>query len=165
MAMSLDLLLTAPRTSGESDAHPISPPSGVPTRLQDMGKALNDGILLSEVLGVDALEARLCIDRVWQLFDLVPSPCFTDDDLPVLLAWLEPVVQGLAEGLDEYGRAAGPVGDALLHSDAVEADAAGTLRVRGRYAPLRNLRADLKDFSCMVDWAIQSALWIQMEER
>jgi hypothetical protein len=163
MAMYLDLALTVPR--GEPDAHPISPPPGVPTRLQNMGKALNDGILIAEILGVDALEARLCIDGVWELFDLVPAPCFTDDDLPILLAWLNPVVQGLAEGLDEDGRAAGPVGNAFLHSAVVAADADGTLRIRSRYKPLRTLREELKDLLCMVDWAIQSALWIQMEQR
>jgi len=164
MPTYLDLSLYRPRNPGETASDTALLPEGPPT-LANMGPPLNDGLLTAEALGIDAAEARRNIDRVWGLFQVVASPCFTDDDLPILREWLAGVTAGLREGLDEKGRPHGGLGVRLSGSPHFEADADGRLMVRSSRRRLMDVRDELEALLRMVDFAAAHDLWVAMSER
>jgi hypothetical protein len=69
----LDPSLFAPNDGMGRQPRDVSPSPAAPQQLRDMGGVLNDGLLVAEALGIDATEARIVIDQVWELLTVVGS--------------------------------------------------------------------------------------------
>jgi hypothetical protein len=165
MPSFLDLSLHAPLDTAEHALNPVTPPPSVPSTLQDMGRALNDGIVVAEALEIDSAEALLCINSVWGLLSHIEVPCFTDEVLPSLRDWLGQVTTALRAGLDDEGLPQGAFGARLTRHSAIAADARGRLFVRGHARVLVELRDDLEALLRMIDFALEHHLWIALHQR
>lgn len=145
-------------------------PEGIPARVENVGKVMNDAILLGEIFGIDVSEALIRSNEVFGMFDTYPSTSrgghfFNDEDLPILRDAYSAVAQKLREALDEQGAPRSGLGDALVRSTHIGARDGGTLAVRGRSLTLVEQRERLDAIVRMIDFAIRNGLLVEMQVR
>ena len=142
-------------------------PEGVPACVENVGKAMNDAILLGEIFGIGVSEALIRCNEVFGMFEAYPSTSrgghfFNDDDLPILRDAYSAVAQKLRDALDDHGAPRGELGDILVNSSHIAAREGG-LCVRGRWKTLLEECEQLEAIVRMIDFAIRNGLLVEMQ--
>jgi len=165
MTTLLDFSLIDPKAT-DSKQSPISKYSrDISETLLDMGAAMNDAFLVADAIGINYDMALACINRITDLLSLIEEPCFTDDDLPILQEFLEPVVSSLDQGLDSKGYPHGSTGEQLARFPSFLCDPPGYLVLRRNKRRLITLHNDLKMLLEMITFAIEHNLWVKVTAR
>jgi hypothetical protein len=165
MATILDFSLDDPKATDSKQSLIIKHSDGVPVTLGDIGGAVNDAFLIAEAIGVYYDMALACVNRITGLFTSIEEPCFTDEDLPILREFLEPVVSALDRGLDSEGHPRGDIGEQLTRFPSFLCDPQGCLVLRRNRRRLLSLRYDLRALLQMIAFAIDHDLRIKVTAR
>lgn len=146
MAYSADLVLTAPAGS---------------RRIERANVALNHGLLIGELLGIQIRDAQRALDAVGNREDPVIRP----DEV----ATLRETYRGASAALDlaitrDGAPAPSPSGERLRGSDLLETAASGELVIAHRHVPLTRLRAELAEIDRVLDDALAPGAALRLEQ-
>ncbi len=165
MTYFYSLILYSPKTNNDLSFAPAD----VVLEVKEAGRAMNYGLLVGELLGVDTAKA---IDLLTEVEHMTMFLADDDSDTPKLLLdadiaeLLNVFLQSLAalnDAIDEQGFPKGPGGHTLANSAHVQRSEDGRLYIAGEYRDLLELRSDIIHLCRFFQFAIDHGFWLKIE--
>jgi hypothetical protein len=145
MAYSADLVLTAPAGS---------------RRIERANVALNHGLVIGELLGIQIRDAQRVLDAVHDR----EEPVLQADEVATLRETYRAARAALDLAITPAGAPAGQPGEALRASDLLETAPSGELVLAHRHVPLTRLRAELADLDRVFADALAPGAALRLEQ-